>query len=139
MEIHIPSNAECQEIKLQNLKKDWHHDFDYTQWMGKEILTNTKNTAVSMPFCIVHKEHNYMINPLHADFKKDKAADAADFYFDERLFKKQPLVDIHTKWQTRLRCADHLFYFFQFLEFSELLLSYFFFDHIFFTDFYNCS
>jgi RES domain-containing protein len=23
MEIHIPSNAECQEIKLRNLKKDW--------------------------------------------------------------------------------------------------------------------
>lgn len=91
MEIHIPSNTECQEIKLQNLKKDWNHDIDYTQWMGKEILQTKKTLLFQCPSAVVHKEHNYMINPLHPDFKKVRLQNAADFYFDERLFKKQPV------------------------------------------------
>lgn len=89
MEIHIPTNAECQEIKLRNLKKDWDHDIDYTQWMGKEILQTKKTLLFQCPSAVVHKEHNYMINPLHADFKKVRLQNAVDFSFDERLFKKQ--------------------------------------------------
>ena len=89
MEIDVPSNAECQEIKLQNLKKDWYQDFDYTQWMGKEILQSKKTLLFQCPSAIVHKEHNYLVNPLHVDFKKVKLHNAADFYFDERLFKQQ--------------------------------------------------
>jgi RES domain-containing protein len=91
MEIHIPDNASCQEIKLQNLKKDWHRDFDYTQWMGKEILQTQKTLLLRCPSAIVHKEHNLMINPLHPEYKKVKLHDATDFYFDERLFK-QPIT-----------------------------------------------
>jgi hypothetical protein len=56
--------------------------------MGKEILQTEKDIVISMPFSIVHKEHNYMINPLHADFKKVKLQSAKDFYFDESLFKQ---------------------------------------------------
>ncbi|MEO7531949.1 MAG: RES family NAD+ phosphorylase [Sediminibacterium sp.] len=89
MEIDIPSNTEYQEIKLQNLKKDWYHDFDYTQWMGKEILQSQKTLLFQCPSAIVHKEHNYLVNPLHIDFKKVRLHNAADFYFDDRLFKQQ--------------------------------------------------
>ncbi len=89
MEIEIPAHAECREIKLQSLKKDWYRDIDYTQWMGKEILQSRKTLLFQCPSAIVHKEHNYLINPLHVDFKKVSLHNAADFYFDERLFKQQ--------------------------------------------------
>jgi RES domain-containing protein len=92
VEIEIPANIECQDIKLQNLKKNWHHDIDYTQWMGQEILQTKKTLLFQCPSVIVHKEHNYMINPLHADFKKVRLHQTADFYFDDRLFK-QSLVN----------------------------------------------
>lgn len=88
MEIEIPTNAEYQDIKLQSLKKDWYHDVDYTQWMGQEILKTKKSLLFRCPSAIIHKEHNYLINPLHPDFKKIKLTSSADFYFDERLFKK---------------------------------------------------
>ena len=89
MEIEIPNTSERQEIKLPGLKKDWFHDFDYTQWMGQEILQTKKSVLLQCPSAIVHKEHNYLINPLHPDFKKIKLHTATDFYFDERLFKSK--------------------------------------------------
>ncbi|MBI2283174.1 MAG: RES family NAD+ phosphorylase [Bacteroidetes bacterium] len=89
MEIEVPDNIACHDIRLQGLKKNWHHDFDYTQWMGKEVLQSQQNLLCRCPSAIVHQEHNYLINPLHPDFRKIKLGNSADFYFDERLFKQQ--------------------------------------------------
>lgn len=89
MEIEIPNTSDRQEIKLPGLKKNWFTDFDYTQWMGQEILKTKKTVLLQCPSAIVHKEHNYLINPLHPDFKKIKLYASTDFYFDERLFKQQ--------------------------------------------------
>jgi len=88
IEIDIPNIPDRQEIKLINLKKNWFYDFDYTQWMGQEILKTQKSVLLQCPSAIVHKEHNYLINPQHPDFKKIKLHHATDFYFDERLFKQ---------------------------------------------------
>ena len=88
MEIELPSTLEYQDIKVQSLKKDWYHDFDYTQWMGQEILQTKKTLSFRCPSAIVHREHNYLINPLHPDFKKAKLIGHSDFRFDERLFKQ---------------------------------------------------
>jgi RES domain-containing protein len=87
MEIIIPDNTESQEVKLQSLKKNWYSDIDYTQWMGKEIITTKKSLLCRCPSAIVHKEHNYLVNALHPDFKKIKLNRVTDFHFDERLFK----------------------------------------------------
>jgi RES domain-containing protein len=89
MEIEVPKINSIQEIKLEHLKKEWYFDFDYTQWMGKEVLQSNQSLLVKCPSALVHKEHNYLINPLHKDFKKIALGKTADFYFDERLFKKQ--------------------------------------------------
>lgn len=85
-EITVPDNASVHEVKLSALKKDWYLDFDYTQWMGQEILKNSKALLVKCPSAIVHSEYNYLINPLHADFKKIKTRHNESFYFDERVF-----------------------------------------------------
>lgn len=91
MEIEIPHNCAVHEIKPQSLKKNWYHDFDYTQWMGEEIFKTAKTLSLRCPSAIVQSEHNYLINPLHPDFKKIKLNSTTHFYFDERLFKPQPI------------------------------------------------
>ena len=91
MEIHIPDSAEYHEVKLQSLKKNWYQDFDYTQWLGQEILKNKKPLLFQCPSAIIHKEKNWLVNPLHPDIKKIKLTVATDFYFDDRLFKPQPI------------------------------------------------
>lgn len=89
MEIEVPVQPGYKEIQLQGLKKNWYRDFDYTQWLGKEILQSQQTLLFRCPSAIVHREHNYLLNPLHPDFTKVKLGNSADFYFDEQLFRQQ--------------------------------------------------
>jgi RES domain-containing protein len=88
VEINIPPTLPMHDVKLAGLKKDWFYDFDYTQWMGQEILLSKKNLIIQCPSAIVHKEKNYLLNPLHIDIQKIKMYPATQFYFDQRLFKQ---------------------------------------------------
>jgi RES domain-containing protein len=88
VEIDIPSTIGIHEIKPNALKKNWFFDFDYTQWMGQEILQMGKAPVIRCPSAIVTTEFNYMINPLHPDFKKIRLKEVSDFHFDPRLFKQ---------------------------------------------------
>lgn len=88
MEIEIPNSIVPEEIRLQKLKKDWFRDIDYTQYLGTEILQASKTACIRCPSAIIHREHNYLLNPGQADFKKIKLLNSAAFYFDERLFKQ---------------------------------------------------
>lgn len=87
VEIEIPDNASIEILTIKQLKKDWHFDFEYTQWLGNEILRSQNVLMIKCPSAVVHKEYNFIINPFHKDFKKVKVAEASSFYFDERLFK----------------------------------------------------
>ncbi|MFL9484427.1 RES family NAD+ phosphorylase [Chitinophagaceae bacterium LWZ2-11] len=88
MEIEIPDAVvSIHEIRAAKLKKDWFNDFDYTQFLGAEILKSKKSLLIKCPSAVIHQEHNYLLNPEHPDFKKVKLRTADDFLFDERLFK----------------------------------------------------
>lgn len=93
-EVEIPGTPDRHEIKVQNLKKNWQLDFDYTQWMGKEIMNSGRSLLVQCPSAIIPREKNYLINPAHPDFKKIKVS-VSDFYFDQRLFKGTSTSNIH--------------------------------------------
>ena len=87
LEIDIPPAVPLQEIKLSQLKNDWWNDFDYTQWLGAELIKTAKSLLIKCPSAIVDKEHNYLVNPAHPAFRKIKVKRKNDFRFDERLFK----------------------------------------------------
>ena len=87
MEIEIPDNHVAETLTLKQLKRQWHHDFEYTQWLGTEILREKAALVIKCPSAVVYKEHNFIINPLHKDFKKVKLNGSSSFHFDERLFK----------------------------------------------------
>ncbi len=87
MEIELPLSEKAHPVSLQNLKANWFLDFDYTQWLGSEILQSKEALHFQCPSAIIHREQNYLINPLHPAFKKVKIKSASDFHFDERLFK----------------------------------------------------
>jgi RES domain-containing protein len=87
LEIELPSNAIVTEVRHSQLKKDWWMDFEYSQWIGSEIIKEDKALAVKCPSAIVEKENNYLINPLNPSFKNVSVRSTNDFRFDERLFK----------------------------------------------------
>ncbi|NCI45966.1 RES family NAD+ phosphorylase [Sediminibacterium soli] len=88
VEIQLPDTISQHEVTLSALKKGWQHDFEYTQWMGKEMLQNSRSLLIRCPSAVIPSEHNLLINPLHADFRKLKPVTARGFDFDERLFKR---------------------------------------------------
>lgn len=90
IQLTLPETAIKYQINIKNLKKNWHQDIGYTQWMGTEILQEKKALVIECPSAIIPQESNFLLNPLHKDYPKIRMKEVRDFYFDERLF---PLVN----------------------------------------------
>lgn len=90
IQLTLPDTTIKYQINAKNLKKNWHQDISYTQWMGTEILQEKKALIIECPSVIIPQESNFLLNPLHKDYSKIRTKEVSDFHFDERLF---PLVN----------------------------------------------
>ncbi len=86
MQLTLPADAHVYRIDTKNLKKNWLHDFEYTQWMGTEIMQDKTSLAIACPSAVVQQEQNFLLNPAHKDYSKIRLKEVSGFYFDERLF-----------------------------------------------------
>jgi RES domain-containing protein len=82
--IQLP-DAGIKEITLPKLKDGWTEDVDYTKFIGDEFVKSKQFLVLKVPSSVVHDEHNYIVNPLHADFKKIKIVKTKSFRPDKRL------------------------------------------------------
>lgn len=87
MYISFPDNQSIATIDSKNLKNNWKDDFEYTRYIGDEFFKQKKSLILKIPSAVIHEEHNYLVNPLHDDFKKVKLVKTKSFWPDERLFK----------------------------------------------------
>lgn len=85
LEIFIPP-TEIIKIDASALKKSWVDDWGYTQYMGEQFLQQKNHLVLTMPSAVIPQEYNFMINPLHEDFKKVKIAGGVAYNLDSRLF-----------------------------------------------------
>ena len=86
LHISFPDTIEIKEIKHSKLKNNWMDDFGYTQFMGDNFLQSASDAILKIPSAVITEENNYIINPLHADFKKIKITEITSFRTDKRLF-----------------------------------------------------
>lgn len=70
---HLP--ADWMELKVPSSTQEW----------GTKHLQN--NLALRLPSVIIPNEFNYILNPLHPDFKKVRIKEVASFTFDKRIKK----------------------------------------------------
>ena len=84
--ISLPEKIEIAEIKVDKLKDLWQEDFSYTRFMGNEFIKTANTLVLKVPSAVISEENNYLINPLHADFKKIKILKTKSFRTDKRLF-----------------------------------------------------
>jgi RES domain-containing protein len=87
MEIEVAESSSIEVLNLKKLRKNWVTDFEYTQWIGSEILKENNALVFKCPSAVVNNENNFVLNPLHKDYKKVKLINSSSFYFDPRLFK----------------------------------------------------
>lgn len=80
----IPDNGVYQ-IQLKKLKNNWKFDLKYTQGIGEDFLNENQSLCMQVPSAIVTQENNFLLNPLHSDFKKVKIITSELLELDKRL------------------------------------------------------
>ena len=86
LSVQIPENP-VKSIELKKLKPGWQAHIEYTRWIGEEFLKENQTLALKVPSAIVPHEHNFLINPLHPDFKKVKIINTELLELDKRLLQ----------------------------------------------------
>ena len=82
--ILIP-DSEIFSLSLKKLKNNWQHDLEYTQRIGEDFLKEKQTFCLKVPSAIVTQENNFLINPLHNEFKKVKFISSEPLELDKRL------------------------------------------------------
>ncbi|RYY54166.1 MAG: RES domain-containing protein [Chitinophagaceae bacterium] len=85
--ILVPDNLVMEEILLSDLDTDWmdYRHYPYTQGIGDAWVVAQSSAVLRVPSAIIPAEYNYLINPLHRDFRKIKHNGVEPFYFDKRI------------------------------------------------------
>jgi RES domain-containing protein len=66
-----------QQVPAAEITKEW----------GSILLHEAKYLALKIPSVIIPSEYNFVLNPLHPDFKKVKIKEVHSFSFDKRIKK----------------------------------------------------
>jgi RES domain-containing protein len=84
--ITLPDDS-WQDFRLNELPKNWSEVPVpvETQLWGSEKLAALDVLALKLPSVVIPFEYNYIINPLHPDFRKVKIKEVRPFNFDKRL------------------------------------------------------
>lgn len=87
MIIEIPDDIKIKTIDKSLLHDNW-KDFGnmyLTQRIGDIWVSKIETAVLKVPSSIIDVEYNYLINPLHPDFKRIKLLKTEPFIFDERI------------------------------------------------------
>lgn len=72
---------------LYPIKWDSFPHTDATQKIGNQFILDAEHLVLKVESALVQDEYNYLINPLHKDFKYVKIKKIEDYGFNERLLK----------------------------------------------------
>jgi RES domain-containing protein len=91
MVIEIPSATTIDVFDVRRLPDNWEtlENYSITQRWGDEWLRKFSSPALKVPSAIIPQEFNYLINPLHRDFKKIKLKKVEAFQFDPRIIQRK--------------------------------------------------
>jgi RES domain-containing protein len=87
LKLSVPDELPVRKISLARLKEKWYSDFEYSQFIGSNFLKAGKEAILKVPSSVIKDEHNFILNPAHADFKKISITESVPFDFDIRLLK----------------------------------------------------
>src|SRR3972149_11448554 len=74
IDAHIPKGVTVARIKVEDLPSDW-RDLaarEKLQAIGTKWATKRSAAVLAVPSAVVPSETNYLLNPLHPDFRRIK-------------------------------------------------------------------
>jgi len=89
IEVRIPKGMTIDRIKVQDLPSDWRDISarEKLQAIGTEWVTKRSAAVLAVPSAVIPAETNYVLNPLHPDFRRIKIGKPQKFETDLRLSK----------------------------------------------------
>jgi RES domain-containing protein len=89
LEISIPDAVSSITVTENELPERWngfpHHPA--TQNIGDSFIREAVYGVLQVPSAVVEGDFNYLLDPLHKDFKKIRIVAQHSFLFDHRFFK----------------------------------------------------
>jgi RES domain-containing protein len=87
----IPATLRVETISIDELPAKWFgaDPPSQLQKFGGDWLERGQSAVLKVPSAIVIEEWNYLLNPLHADFKRLKFSLPSPFSFDRRLTRSR--------------------------------------------------
>jgi RES domain-containing protein len=84
--LFFPDTAVVQEVNIKKFPGwDSTEIRPVTQKTGDNFLLNGNNLALAVPSILMPEELNFVLNPLHSDFKKVKIIYQRRIHFDKRV------------------------------------------------------
>jgi RES domain-containing protein len=87
----IPASVRIETVSIGELPTNWFAASAplQLQSLGGEWLERGATAVWKVPSAVVTEEWNYLLNPLHADFRKLRLSPATPFSFDQRLARSR--------------------------------------------------
>ena len=88
VKIEIPEFLEVQYLNVQDLHNSW-YDLPYggqSQQIFDHFVADDAGSVLAVPSVIVPQEWNYILSPLHDQFKTISILEIVNLDLDERLF-----------------------------------------------------
>ena len=88
--VRIPEKVKIRVLKIADLPHDW-RDLaarEQLQKIGTEWARKRTGAVLAVPSAVIPSESNYLLNPLHPDFKRIEIGKPEAFVTDVRLLKK---------------------------------------------------
>ena len=87
----IPAGVRIEVISMDKLPANWFSALPPSQLqiLGGEWLERGETAALKVPSAVVTEEWNYLLNPLHADFRKLRISAPKPFDFDQRVARSR--------------------------------------------------
>jgi RES domain-containing protein len=89
IDAHIPKGVAIDRIKAAELPPDWREigGRDKLQEIGSRWATGQGAAVLAVPSAVVPSETNYLLNPLHPDFRRIKTGKPQTVQTDPRLLR----------------------------------------------------
>jgi RES domain-containing protein len=87
----VPAGVKIEVVSLDDLPSKWFEADPppQLQSIGGKWLRRGKTAVLQVPSAIVTEEWNYLLNPLHADFRKLSFSVAKSFRFNWRVARSR--------------------------------------------------
>jgi len=89
--IEIPKEVRIKTIDISSLPGNWRESpaSPALKIYGAEWLSQAKTAVLKVPSILISSEYNYILNPLHTDFRKIVIGASEDFCYAPRMWKKE--------------------------------------------------